>query len=131
VIDEAGRKLAVGETGEIVGRSGAMMSGYHNRSEATAEAEWRDAAGTCFLRTGDVGRFDSDGFLTLLDRRKDIIISGGFNLYPSDLEAELNAHSAVTETAVIGVPSERWGETPVVIVVLRPGARVDADELRA
>ena len=131
VIDEAGRELAVGESGEIVSRSGAMMSGYHNRPDATAAAEWRDAAGTCFLRTGDVGRFDGDGFLTLLDRRKDMIISGGFNVYPTDLEAVLSAHSAVAEAAVIGVPSERWGETPVAIVVLRPEAHVDAEELRS
>jgi long-chain acyl-CoA synthetase len=130
VIDEAGRELAVGETGEIVGRSAAMMSGYYHLPDATAEAEWRDAAGTRFLRTGDVGRFDGDGFLTLLDRRKDMIISGGFNVYPSDLEAVLSAHAAVAEAAVIGVPSERWGETPVAIVVLRPEAHVDAEELR-
>jgi long-chain acyl-CoA synthetase len=131
VIDEAGRELAAGETGEIVGRSAAMMSGYHRRPEATADAEWRDAAGTSFLRTGDVGRFDRDGFLTLLDRRKDMIISGGFNVYPSDLEAVLSAHAAVAEAAVIGVPSERWGETPIAVVVLRPEARADPEELRA
>ena len=69
--------------------------------------------GERFIRTGDVGRFDADGFLTLLDRKKDMIISGGFNIYPSDLEAVLREHAAVADVAVVGVPSEQWGETPV------------------
>ena len=68
-----------------------------------------------------MGRFDEDGFLTLFDRKKDMIISGGFNIYPSDLEAVLREHPAVLESAVIGVPSEQWGETPVAYVVLKPG----------
>jgi len=101
------------------------------RSPATAEAGWRDAGGTCFIRAGDVGRIDPDGFLTLRDRRTDMGISGGFNVYPSDLDAVPGAHAAVVEAAVIGVPSERWGETPVAVVVLRPDAHVDAQELRA
>jgi acyl-CoA synthetase (AMP-forming)/AMP-acid ligase II len=131
VIDDSGRELRAGETGEIVGRSAAMMTGYHRQPAATAEAEWRDAAGVLFLRTGDVGRFDAEGFLTLLDRRRDLIISGGFNVFPSDLEAILGAHEAVADAAVVGVPSERWGETPVAVVVLQPGASVDAEALRA
>jgi len=130
VIDEAGRELPVGEAGEIVGRSAAMMTGYHRRPEATADAEWRDAAGRSYLRTGDVGRFDAEGFLTLLDRRKDMIISGGFNVYPSDVEAVLAGHGAVADVAVFGVPSDRWGETPVAAVVLEPGVGAAAEELR-
>ena len=78
-------------------------------------------AGERFIRTGDVGRFDEDGFLTLLDRKKDMIISGGFNIYPSDLEAVLREHPAVADAAVVGVPSEQWGETPVAFVVRREG----------
>jgi long-chain acyl-CoA synthetase len=131
VIDEDGRELPAGETGEIVSRSGAMMTGYHRRPDATTEVIWRDAGDGVFLRTGDIGRFDADGFLTLLDRRKDLVISGGFNVYPSDLEAVLCSHEAVAEAAVVGVPSERWGETPVAVVVLRPGAAVGGEELRA
>jgi acyl-CoA synthetase (AMP-forming)/AMP-acid ligase II len=131
LIDDAGREVPAGEAGEIVGRSPAMMIGYHNRPEATRDAEWWSPAGERFIRTGDIGRFDADGFLTLIDRKKDMIISGGFNIYPSDLEAELLAHPEVEEAAVFGVPSEAWGETPVAAVVLRPGAAVDAETLRA
>jgi long-chain acyl-CoA synthetase len=78
-----------------------------------------------------VGRFDEDGFLILHDRRKDMIISGGFNIYPSDLEAVLRAHPDVAEVAVVGVPSTEWGETPVAICVLRPGAATAAERLRS
>lgn len=113
LIDEEGREVPQGEMGEVVGRSPAMMSGYHGRNQATSEAEWFDADGNRFIRHGDVGRFDADGFLTLMDRKKDLIISGGYNIYPSDLEAELGKHPAVRDCAVIGAPSAAWGETPV------------------
>jgi long-chain acyl-CoA synthetase len=76
-----------------------------------------------------MGRFDQDGFLQLLDRKKDMIISGGFNVYAADLEAVLSGHEAVTDVAVIGIPSERWGETPLGLVVLKPGASVEPPEL--
>jgi len=121
LIDEAGREVARGEAGEVVGHSPGMMIGYHRRPEATREAEWFDASGKRFIRTGDIGRFDADGFLTLLDRRKDVIISGGFNIYPSDLEAVLREHPALADVAVVGVPSRQWGETPVAFVVRRAG----------
>jgi len=131
LIDEQGREVARGEAGEVVGHSKMMMNGYHNQPHKTAEAEWRDASGKRFVRTGDVGRFDEQGFLTLLDRKKDMIISGGFNIYPSDLEAILREHPAVAEAAVIGVPSERWGETPVAFAVLKSGVHASAPELLA
>ena len=130
LVDEEGREVAPGELGEVVGRSGAMMTGYHNLPEKTREAEWRSPSGERFIRTGDVGRFDADGFLTLLDRRKDMIISGGFNIYPSDLEAVLSARADVAEASVVGAPSKAWGETPVAFVVAAPGASLDAEELR-
>jgi acyl-CoA synthetase (AMP-forming)/AMP-acid ligase II len=129
VIDDAGRELPRGEVGEIVGYSDATMLGYHNQPEKTAEAEWRDATGKRFIRTGDVGRFDADGFVTLMDRKKDMIISGGFNIYPSDLEAVLVGHPGVAEAAVVGMPSLRWGETPVAFVVPKSGATVTDAEL--
>lgn len=130
LIDEAGREVPAGEIGEVVGRSGAMMTAYHNQPGKTREAEWYDAAGNRFIRTGDVGRFDADGFLTLMDRRKDMIISGGFNVYPSDLEAVARQHPAVADVAVVGVPSAEWGETPVAFVVPR-GKAPEAEALRS
>jgi long-chain acyl-CoA synthetase len=129
VIDEDERELPAGSIGEVVGRSGSMMIGYHNQPGKTREAEWYDAQGNRFIRTGDVGRFDEDGFLTLMDRRKDMVISGGFNIYPSDLEAVLRQHPGVADAAVIGVPSREWGETPVALVVPAPDAPA-AEELR-
>jgi acyl-CoA synthetase (AMP-forming)/AMP-acid ligase II len=115
--------------GEVVGHSAGMMSGYHHQPEKTREAEWFDAAGQRFIRTGDVGRVDEDGVLVLMDRRKDMIISGGFNIYPSDLEAVLRGHPAVADVAVVGVPSAQWGETPVACVVRAAGQGTSADEL--
>ncbi|MCC7226641.1 MAG: acyl--CoA ligase [Burkholderiaceae bacterium] len=129
LIDESGCEVAPGETGEVVGSSSAMMRGYHRLPEKTREVEWFDANGKRFIRTGDIGRFDEDGFLILSDRMKDMVISGGFNIYPSDIEAELAMHPDVRESAVIGVPSRRWGETPAAFVVLKPGAGVNAESL--
>jgi acyl-CoA synthetase (AMP-forming)/AMP-acid ligase II len=130
LIDEAGREVPQGEIGEIVGHSAAIMNGYYKRPERTAEAEWHDASGKRFIRSGDVGRFDADGFLVLMDRKKDMIISGGFNIYPSDLEAILAGHEAIAEAAVVGVASERWGETPVAFVVLKAASTQSAEAIR-
>lgn len=130
LIDEDGREVPVGEIGEVVGRSAAMMNGYHNQPEKTAAATWISPDGLRYIRTGDVGRFDEDGFLTLMDRKKDMIISGGFNIYPSDIEAVIVQHPAVLEAAVVGMPSDRWGETPVAFVTPRPGQALDVAELR-
>jgi len=130
VIDERGQMLPPGKAGEIVGRSDVMMDGYHGQVVASREMEWFDAQGRRFLRSGDIGYFDPDGFLVLVDRKKDMIISGGFNVYPSDLEAQLRRHPEVQEAAVVGVPSERWGETPVAFVIRRTGSDVDAQEIQ-
>ncbi|VWX59934.1 Acyl-CoA synthetase (AMP-forming)/AMP-acid ligase II [Burkholderiales bacterium 8X] len=129
LIDDDGQEVARGEAGEVVGNSAGMMVGYHRLPEKTREAEWFDASGKRFIRTGDVGRFDEDGFLVLLDRKKDLVISGGFNIYPSDLEAVLRSHPAVADTSVIGMPSREWGETPVAFVVRTVGQDAAADEL--
>lgn len=129
VIDEDGNELPQGSVGEVVGRSPAMMTGYNNRPDATRAMHWYDADGNLFYRHGDIGRIDEDGFLTLMDRAKDMIISGGFNIFPSDLEGILLADERVVEAAVVGMPSEEWGETPVAFVVLKPGA--DAESVRA
>ena len=122
LIGEDGKVVGPLEDGEVVGHSASMMTGYHGRPEKTREAEWFDDTGKRFIRTGDIGRFDADGFLTLFDRRKDMIISGGFNIYPSDLEGVLAAHPDVLEVAVVGVPSVAWGETPVAFVVRNPAS---------
>jgi len=130
LIDEGGVEVQgrkTGESGEVVGRSPGMMSGYHRQPALSAAAEWFDAEGRRYIRTGDVGRFDEDGFLILHDRRKDMIISGGFNIYPSDLEAVLRGHPDVADVAVVGVPSAEWGETPVAFVVLPAGSATDAE----
>jgi acyl-CoA synthetase (AMP-forming)/AMP-acid ligase II len=130
LIDEQGREVPQGEVGEVVGHSLSMMKGYHNQPGKTADAEWFSPDGRRFIRTGDVGRFDADGFLTLMDRKKDMIISGGFNVYPSDLESVLVQHDAVAEAAVVGVQSDRWGETPVGYVTLKPGQTASAETIR-
>lgn len=106
------------------------MSGYYKAPETTAELYWRDGEGRVFHRTGDIGRFDADGFLHLLDRKKDVIISGGQNVYAADLEAVLAGHPDVADAAVIGVPSDTWGETPLALIVRRPGSSVDGAVLR-
>ena len=117
------REAAPGELGEIVGFGRLVMEGYHNRPDATAESTWVDPQGRRWLRTGDIGRLDDDGFLYVVDRKKDMILSGSQNIYPADIEAVMRRHPAVREVAVIGIPSERWGETPLAIVVVAAGRR--------
>ncbi|WP_340149400.1 class I adenylate-forming enzyme family protein [uncultured Sneathiella sp.] len=124
IINDAGEELPQGEIGEIVGRSGAMMTGYNGRPDLTEAIIWRSPEGEVFFKSGDMGRLDEDGFLYLLDRKKDMIISGGFNIYAADIEAELSNHPEVADVAVIGVPSEEWGETPLALVVVKPGAGI-------
>lgn len=123
VLDDNDREVPPGTPGNMVGRSLTMMSGYKNRPDKTAEAQWIDpATGEAWMRMGDIGRVDAEGFVELVGRAKDMIISGGFNIYPSDLEAELLKEAGVVEAAVVGVPSRAWGETPVGFAVLRDDA---------
>jgi acyl-CoA synthetase (AMP-forming)/AMP-acid ligase II len=129
LINEAGQEVSQGQTGEIVGSSSAMMEGYFGMPEKTREVEWFDSNGKRFIRTGDIARYDEDGFLILADRKKDMVISGGFNIYPSDLEAELGQHPEVYDAAVVGVPSRQWGETPVAYVVLKPKSTISPEAL--
>ncbi|MCK0162383.1 class I adenylate-forming enzyme family protein [Marinobacter sp. S6332] len=129
VINEEGHELPKGEIGELVGRAISMMRGYVNRPEQTEEIVWESPEGDVFYRSGDMGRIDKDGFIHILDRRKDMIISGGFNIYAVDLEKALLAHPAVDDAAVIGVPSDQWGETPLGLVVLKPGLKDSGPEI--
>jgi acyl-CoA synthetase (AMP-forming)/AMP-acid ligase II len=107
------------------------MEGYHNRPEATREATWIDEQGRRWLRTGDIGRIDEEGFLYIVDRKKDMILSGGQNIYPADIEIVMLGHPDVAEIAVVAVPSEKWGETPLAVVVPRDGTSPDPAELMA
>jgi acyl-CoA synthetase (AMP-forming)/AMP-acid ligase II len=122
--------LPHGESGEIIGVARFVMSGYHNRDGATAEATWIAPDGTAWLRTGDIGYFDEKGFLYLVDRKKDMILSGAQNIYPADIEAVLLTHEQVSEAAVIGVRSKRWGETPLALIVPAAGVLPDSDGIK-
>ncbi|MGH1352394.1 MAG: class I adenylate-forming enzyme family protein [Methyloligellaceae bacterium] len=130
IIDDEGNVLPDGQVGELVGRSHNMMVGYLNRQEATKEASWYDEDGLRYHRSGDTGWIDEDGFIHLLDRKKDMIISGGFNIYATDLENTLLRHENVLDVAVIGAPSEAWGETPVAFVVPKQPVSFDAEQAR-
>ena len=124
ILDAQGHECAPGEIGEICGKSPMMMPGYYKRPDLTAKAivdGW--------LHTGDAGYLDEDGFLYLVDRIKDMIISGGVNVYPKDIEEVVIRHPDVAEVAVIGVPDDKWGEVPVAAVVLHRGATVTPAEL--
>ena len=125
IVDEHGTDVAVGEVGEIIGRSPLLMSGYYKRPDLT-----REVIVDGWLHSGDMGYVDDDGFLYLVDRAKDMLISGGVNVYPRDIEEIVVRHPAVREAAVFGVPSERWGESPLAAVILREPGAASADELR-
>lgn len=126
IVDEHGRPLPSGEVGEIAGQGPFLMPGYYNKPELTAQAV-KDG----WLMTGDLGHVDEDGFLYLVDRKKDMIDSGGVKVYPHDIEEVAARHPEVAEVVVFGVPDDKWGETPVAAVQLRPGAVTDPDSLRA
>ena len=117
ILDEDGRELPPGATGEIVGIGPLLMQGYYRREEASREATWTDTRGRRWLRTGDLGHLDAEGFLYVVDRKKDMILSGGQNIYPADIEEVMCQHPDVAEVAVVAAPSRKWGETPVAIVV--------------
>jgi len=125
ILDDNDRDVPAGAAGEIVGEAPSMMLGYHNRPEATAECRFTDSDGSVWQRTGDIGQLDADGFLTIVGRKKDMIISGGFNIYPIDIETILASHPDIVEVSVVGVPDPRWGETPVAFVVRRPSTETD------
>jgi long-chain acyl-CoA synthetase len=126
IVDEQGQDVPDGEVGEIAGRGPFLMQGYYQQPELTAKALQGG-----WLMTGDLGRVDEDGFLYLVDRKKDMIDTGGVKVYPHDVEEVIARHPQVAEAVVFGIPDEKWGETPVAAVTLRAGADIDADTLRA
>jgi len=130
VIDNDGRVLPTGEPGEIVGYSASMMKCYYGKPEETAASIWRDEKGRSYFRTGDIGRMDAEQFVTIIDRKKDMIISGGFNVYPVDIEAIIGTHEAVFDVTVIGIPHPKWDETPLALIILRADARISETELK-
>ena len=125
IMDEHGTALAPGQIGEIAVRSAAVMPCYWQRPEATAEVIVADG----WLRTGDIGRMDADGYVFVLDRAKDMIVSGGENVYPAEVENAIFGHPDVEDVAVIGVPSEHWGEEVMAIIVPRAGTAPDLDSV--
>ena len=124
IVDEHDQSLPAGERGEICIRGPVVMRGYHNRPDETAEimrGGW--------LHTGDIGYLDEDGYLFVVDRKKDMIIRGGENIFPAELEAVLHLHPAVAEAAVVGVPDPVYGENVVAFVVAKPGCEVSESEV--
>jgi fatty-acyl-CoA synthase len=126
LLDDDGAEVPAGHPGEICVRGPLVMAGYLNQPEATAEA-FRFG----WLHTGDVARADEEGYLTIVDRKKDMIVTGGFNVFPREIEDVLSGHPAVSAAAVIGVPDDKWGEAVKAVVVRRPGAAVEEAELIA
>jgi acyl-CoA synthetase (AMP-forming)/AMP-acid ligase II len=126
IMNDANEVVARGETGEICVRGDLLMKGYYKEPDKTAETiidGW--------LHTGDIGHLDREGYLHITDRKKDMIITGGFNVYPSEVEQVIWGHPAVQDCAVIGVPDEKWGEAVTAVVEINPGASVSAEELLA
>ena len=125
LLDDHNKEVGVGESGEICVRGPLVMKGYRGLPEQTEEVF---AGG--WLHTGDVGRFDEDGFLYIVDRKKDMIVTGGFNVFPREIEDVIAAHPSVAQVAVIGVPDDTWGEAVKAIIVARPGQTIDAAEIK-
>ncbi|MDN3450490.1 AMP-binding protein [Planococcus sp. APC 3906] len=125
IVDEALQEVPLGKTGEILGRGPTMMAGYLNKPELTEEAlvdgKW--------IKTGDIGFTDAEGYIYLVDRKKDMIISGGVNVFPKDIEEVVSSHPAVSQVAVVGIPDEKWGEIPVAQVILKPNQKISSAEL--
>jgi acyl-CoA synthetase (AMP-forming)/AMP-acid ligase II len=125
-MNDSGSLLGANETGEVVVRGNLVMKGYYRNPEETEKVS---AHG--WHHTGDVGYKDRDGYVYLVDRKKDMIISGGFNVYPNEVEQVILAHPAVQECAVIGVPDDKWGEAVKAVIEVRPGMQVGEEELIA
>lgn len=129
ILDDANQECPPGKSGEILSCGRILMPEYFGREEATKETLWIDNDGTHWLRTGDIGYLDGEGYLYIVDRKKDMILSGGQNIYPQDIEAVIAIHPDVEDVAVIGVKSKKWGETPFALVALKNG-KGDAPDMQ-
>lgn len=129
ILDGDGNELAPDEVGEIAGFGGGSMLCYHGKEDETAALIWRDPLGRSFVRSGDVGRIDADGFLYIMDRKKDMILSGGFNVFPADIEAIVARHEDIADIAVIGIPHPRWDEVPLALVIRRDGGTASEEDI--
>jgi long-chain acyl-CoA synthetase len=125
IVDDREEDVPVGEVGEVIGRSEAMMKGYWQMPEET-EKKLKNG----WLHTGDLGRMDEDGYVYIVERKNDMIISGGVNIYPREIEEVLYKHPAVSEASVIGVPDEHWGEVARAVLVLKEGAHATEAEIK-
>ena len=126
MMDDDGKLLPRGERGEIVTQGNLLSREYLDNPEATAEMRqfgWH--------HTGDIGYMDDDGFVYIVDRKKDMVITGGFNVYPAEVEAGLLKHPVIQDAAVVGVPDEKWGELVKAVVTLKAGKKISEDELMA
>jgi len=130
IIDDNGREVPRGVIGEIIGYSPILMPSYYKLPEKTKEAVWLDEKGRTYLKTGDMGKLDEEGFLYILDRKKDMIVSGGINIFASDIEEVLASHPVVKDAAVIGIPHDKWGETPLALVILHEGSNATGEEIK-
>jgi acyl-CoA synthetase (AMP-forming)/AMP-acid ligase II len=126
IVDESGQQVPPDEVGELIVKGPALFREYWRLPEVTSEAFTEDG----WYRSGDIARMDERGYIYLMDRRRDMIVSGGINVFPIDVERALMAHSAVAEAAVFGVPHQRWGESVTAVVRLRTGMDARAEELR-
>ena len=130
ILDDDDKECPIGTAGEIVSSGRIVMPEYLGRREATQEALWVDEGGLHWLRTGDIGYLDEEGYLYIVDRKKDMILSGGQNIYPQDIEAIIVTHPDVEDVAVIGVKSEKWGETPLALIALKNG-KGNSEEIKS
>lgn len=130
IIDEEGNRCAPNTPGEIAAYGAGMLREYNRRPDLTAELVWTDELGRTFIRSGDIGALDEDGYLRIIDRKKDMIVSGGFNVFPTDIEAVLGENPDVEDVTVIGIPHDKWGETALALVIPPKGAQPDLDAIR-